>query len=142
MGIGNIFKKQTKADSSTTGQEVRPSEGAKTERERGSGESSGTNPELKGNDFSYSQIVSPYLTEKTSILNTDDQYVFKVFKNANKVEIKKAIEKLYGVHVKKVRIIVVPSKERRLGRFEGEKAGFKKAMVRLRQGEKIEVAAH
>lgn len=96
--------------------------------------------ELKGNDFSYGQIVSPYLTEKTSFLNADQQYVFKVFRRANKVEIKKAVEKLYGVHVENVRIMIVPGKERHLGRFEGERAGFKKAIVRLRQGEKIEVA--
>ena len=131
MGIGNIFKKQkedkAKVKSEEDERQEAPSKETKT-------------VELKGNDFSYGQIVSPYLTEKTSILNTDHQYVFKVFKGANKVEIKKAIERLYGVHVEKVRIIIVPSKERRLGKFEGEKTGFKKAIVRLRQGDKIEVA--
>lgn len=132
----NFFKKQKTADSSAIKQEVQSSD------ERRSGESSRTNPELKGNDFSYKQIVSSYLTEKTSILNGMNQYAFKVFKNASKIEIKKAIEKLYGVHVEKVRVAIVPEKERQLGRFKGVKSGFKKAIVRLRKGEKIEVAAH
>lgn len=96
----------------------------------------------KGSASVYQHIISPYLTEKTSILNADGQYAFKVSKKSNKIEIKKAIEQLYGVHVEKIRIIIIPGKRRQLGRFEGEKKGFKKAMVRLRQGEKIETAAH
>lgn len=90
----------------------------------------------------YQYIISPYLTEKTSLLNAGGQYAFKVSKKANKIAIKKAIEQLYGVHVEKVRVSIIPSKRRQLGRFEGEKKGFKKALVRLRRGEKIEVAAH
>lgn len=123
----NIFKKQKKD------QETRPKEEI---RQRESSPEAKT-VELKGDDFSYGQIVSPYLTEKTSLLNVGHQYAFKVFPTANKVGVKKAIERLYGVHVEKVRIMVVPGKKRHLGRFEGEKTGFKKAIVRLRQGEKI-----
>jgi large subunit ribosomal protein L23 len=130
MSIKNIFKKHDKAS--------RPV----LEKETGSDKETGTTAtlDLKGNSFLYRHIVSPYLTEKTSILNAHDQYVFKVFLKANKIEIKKAIERLYGVHVEKVRIVMVPSKLRRLGKYEGEKSGFKKAIVRLSKGEKIEVA--
>ncbi len=96
----------------------------------------------KGSAGAYQFVISPYLTEKTALLNGGGQYAFKVFKKANKIDIKKAIEQLYSVHVEKVRIILIPSKRRQLGRFEGEKKGFKKAIVRLRRGEKIEVATH
>lgn len=93
---------------------------------------------LQGNDFSYSILLSPHQTEKASFLSAERQYVFKVAPLANKIEIKKAVERLYGVQVERVGILKVPSKTRRLGRFEGEKAGFKKAIVKLREGEKIE----
>lgn len=129
----NIFKKRSTADESKT-------ESKEKKEKELAGEEVKHTPELKGSDFSYQQIISPYLTEKTSILNNDRQYAFKVFPRANKVEIKKAVEQLYGVHVEKVRMAVMPSKKRRLGKFEGEKGGFKKALVRLRKGEKIEVA--
>src|SRR3989338_6641190 len=66
----------------------------------------------KGSASVYQYIVSPYLTEKTSLLNAEGQYAFKVFKKANKIEIKKAVEQLYGVHVENVRIMVIPSKRR------------------------------
>ncbi|MDO8494985.1 MAG: 50S ribosomal protein L23 [bacterium] len=130
MGIRNIFKKRDEASQPVTEKE--------TKKETKATEA--TIPDLKGNDFSYRNIISPYLTEKTTILNADGQYAFKVFPKANKIEIKKAIERLYSVHVEKIRIMVVPSKARRLGKYEGEKTGFKKAIVRLRKGEKIEVA--
>ena len=72
-----------------------------------------------------------------------NKYVFKVSFDANKTEIKKAIEKMYNVKVEKVNIIHIPGKKRRLGRIEGWrkglKRGFKKAIVTLRKGDKIEV---
>lgn len=130
MGIKGIFKKWKKGGRIGPDGEVKKEEATKEIK----------SVELKGDVFSYGQIVSPYLTEKTSLLNASHQYVFKVFKGANKIEVKKAVEKLYEVRVEKVGMMVVPGKERRLGRFKGERAGFKKAIVRLRRGEKIEVA--
>jgi len=80
-----------------------------------------------------------HVTEKAGNLNALNQYVLKVAAKANKIEIKKAVEKMYGVRVDRVMISVMPAKKRRLGRQEGEKSGFKKAIVKLAEGHKIEI---
>src|SRR3989344_2644871 len=80
-----------------------------------------------------------HVTEKSGFLNDFNQYVFKVASRSNKIEIKKAVEKMYGVKVERVMISVVPAKKRRLGRQEGERSGFKKAIVKLAEGHKIDV---
>jgi large subunit ribosomal protein L23 len=84
-------------------------------------------------------IKTPHVTEKATLSEEDHQYVFKVFPNANKTEVKKAIEEIYGVKVEKVRIINVPGKKRRRGRIEGWKKGYKKAIVKIKEGQKIEI---
>lgn len=89
---------------------------------------------------SYGVIKEPVITEKATHLNSFNKYVFKVYPDANKLMVKNAIEKLYkGVEVKDIRIINVRGKQRRLGRFEGFKPGYKKAIVTLKKG-KIELA--
>ena len=91
----------------------------------------------------YRIIKEPHITEKASFLADQNKYVFRVYPKANKVEIKKIIEALYGVKVKKVHLIHSAPKKRRLGRREGWrhglKKGFKKAIVTLVKGEKIEL---
>lgn len=84
-------------------------------------------------------IIAPHITEKATLLEGQQKYVFKVRKKANKSEIKKAIEALYGVHVVSVRIVNIPPKKRRLGRIEGRRKGYKKAIVKIREGEKIQI---
>jgi len=84
-------------------------------------------------------LIEPHITEKTTDLEKKNQYVFKVFPKANKTEIKKAIEDLYKVEVLGVKIINVPKKRRRLGRISGWKKGYKKAIVKIKEGQKIEV---
>ena len=95
--------------------------------------------EIKGNAFSYKMIKSPHVSEKASNISALGQYIFRVFDDTNKIEIKKAIEKLYNVTVQKVNVIYVPSKERQVGRHKGEKKGYKKAIITLRKGQTIEV---
>ncbi len=87
-------------------------------------------------------IKFPHITEKSSELAGENKYVFRVEKWANKNEVKKAIERIYGVDVKGVAIINIPPKERRLGRYTGWKKGFKKAIVQVKEGQKIEVMPH
>ncbi|HEY4484649.1 MAG TPA: 50S ribosomal protein L23 [Candidatus Paceibacterota bacterium] len=94
---------------------------------------------LKGDDFSFQVLAGPHITEKASIVNNLNQYIFRVFKNVNKLQIKRAVEKLYEVSVDDVKILNMPAKKRRLGRSEGEKPGFKKAMVKLVKGDKIDL---
>jgi len=84
-------------------------------------------------------LIAPHITEKATNLAEKNQYVFRVWQKANKNEIKKAIEDLYKVKVIDVKIINVPPKERRLGRISGWKKGFKKAIVKIKGGQKIEV---
>ena len=84
-------------------------------------------------------LKEPHITEKATFLAQENQYVFRVFPDANKTEIKKAIEELYGVEVERVRIVNIPKKRRRLGRIEGWRKGYKKAMVKLKPGQKIEI---
>lgn len=87
----------------------------------------------------YRILKTPHITEKATDLTKKNQYVFKVGPKANKVEIKKAIEDLYDVDVLGVKIIKVPKKRRRLGRISGWRKGYKKAIVRIKEGQKIEV---
>lgn len=84
-------------------------------------------------------LKSPHITEKATGLESQNKYVFKVFPRANKIEIKKAVEGLYGVDVVNVRIINIPRRQRRLGRQRGWKEGYKKAIVKVEKGQKIEI---
>ncbi len=93
----------------------------------------------KISDVAYRVLKGPHITEKATDLINKNQYVFEVFPRAGKTEIKRAVEDLYGVNVVSVRIINVPSKKRRLGRIEGERKGYKKAIVKITEGQKIEV---
>ena len=84
----------------------------------------------------YDIIKRPIITEKSSGLVDKLQYTFEV---ANKVEIKKAIEAIFNVKVKAIRTINVHRKAKRLQRYEGFKAAYKKAIVRLEEGQTIDV---
>jgi large subunit ribosomal protein L23 len=80
----------------------------------------------------------PLITEKTTILREDGRtMVFQVAADANKVEIKRAVEKLLGSKVESVRTAVAHGKVKRQGRFSGRRPDWKKAYVRLREGEKL-----
>ena len=84
-------------------------------------------------------LKAPHITEKATYLAGKNQYVFRVEDRANKTEIEKAIEDLYGVEVVSVKIIKIPKKQRRLGRISGWRKGYKKAIVKIKEGQKIEV---
>ncbi len=84
-------------------------------------------------------LESPRITEKTTFLSQANEYVFQVKKEANKTEIKKAVQSIYGVNVVRVNIINIPSKTRRVGRYAGERKSFKKAIVKIAEGQKIEI---
>ncbi len=97
-------------------------------------------PKPKKTPFiAYRVLKTPQITEKATDLTKNNQYVFKVFADANKKDIRKTIEDLYGVDVVKVQVIQVPPKQRRLGRTEGWRKAYKKAVVRVKEGQKIEL---
>mgnify|MGYP003563100843 FL=1 len=76
-------------------------------------------------------IIKPVITEKSMDGLQAGKYTFKVAKDATKPEIKKAIEKLFGVEVDKVTTMNVKGKMKRLGRYEGMTSSWKKAIVTL-----------
>ena len=83
-------------------------------------------------------IVRPLITEKTSILREDGRtLVFQVARNANRVEIRRAVEQLLGAKVSSIRTSIAHGKIKRQGRFAGQRPDWKKAYVKLREGEKI-----
>ncbi len=89
-------------------------------------------------------LISPLITEKMTNLSADHgKYGFLVNPKSNKIEIAKAIEKRFNVHVTSVRTINHPGKMktqfRKSGRFTGKTAKFKKAIVSLKEGETIEI---
>jgi large subunit ribosomal protein L23 len=83
-------------------------------------------------------IRRPLVTEKTSILREDGKtIVFDVARDANKIDIKRAVEQLFGAKVASVRVALAHGKVKRQGRFAGRRPDWKKAYVRLRDGEKL-----
>ena len=93
----------------------------------------------KTEKFSYDAIKQPHISEKASYLAEKNQYTFEVSPNYNKSEIKKSVEGIYGVDVLSVNVIKIPSKKRRLGKTEGFRKAFKKAVVTIKEGQKIEI---
>ena len=81
-------------------------------------------------------IIAPVITEKSMDELQNGKYTFKVAKNANKIEIKKAVEALFGVEVAKVNTLNVNGKAKRVGRFEGRTSDWKKAVVTLTEDSK------
>ncbi len=87
----------------------------------------------------YKIIRKPLITEKSTINKENyNQLVFEVAPRANKVEIRRAIESIFNVRVLKVRTIQVIGKKKRVGRILGKRRNWKKAIVTLGPGERIE----
>lgn len=84
-------------------------------------------------------ILRPLITEKSSKMKeAENSIVFQVNRRANKIEIKQAIQKMFDVHVETVRTMNVHGKVKRMGRFEGKRPDWKKAIVTLREGETVD----
>lgn len=90
---------------------------------------------------SYTVIQSLLTSEKGARQQAaSNQYLFAVRKNANKIEIRKAVEEIYKVKVDRVNTSIVPGKLKRVRRELGKTPEWKKAMVTLKEGQKIEIA--
>ena len=81
-------------------------------------------------------IIRPIVTEKTSDMMKDN-YTFQVAMGANKTEIRQAIEAIFNVKVVNVNTVRVEGKKKRMGRFEGKRSDYKKAIVKLASGNTI-----
>jgi len=83
-------------------------------------------------------IIAPLVTEKSSSqMASNNSYTFKVSMNANKIEIKKAIERIFSVRVLSVNTINMLGKPKKLGKYSGKRPDWKKAIVTLKPGDKI-----
>jgi large subunit ribosomal protein L23 len=87
----------------------------------------------------YEVLRRPLITEKGAGLQEQNKYVFKVAAGANKPQIKQAVEKAFGVTVIAVNVMTVHGKTRRVGRRQVLTPSFKKAIVSLKPGDKIEI---
>lgn len=129
MGLFNLFKKKAPAAKRRVVKETEPVQIKKSP------------PKIK-DSATAGLLKEPHISEKATFLSENGKYVFKVYKNANKSEIKKAVSGLYGVAVKEVNIINIKTKVRMLRGRKGEKSGYKKAIVTLEKGHKIEILPH
>lgn len=87
----------------------------------------------------YDVILSPVITEKSSEASESNQVVFKVRLDATKPQIKAAVEKLFGVKVQAVNTLTRKGKTKRFRGIEGRQKNVKKAVVKLAEGDKIDV---
>lgn len=83
-------------------------------------------------------LIKPIVTEKTTMMMSDGKYTFQVPLNANKVEIRKAVEQIFKVKVAKVSTLRIMGKMKRMGKYIGKRPDYKKAIVTLKEGESIE----
>ena len=86
----------------------------------------------------YAVLLRPLITEKGTLLAENCKYAFQVATQANKLQIKEAVERAFDVHVIKVNVMNMPGKMRRVGRSTGMTSEWKKAIVTLAEGERIE----
>ena len=87
-------------------------------------------------------LVAPHITEKTALaMQNANQYAFRVRRDANKTEIKQAVELMFDVKVAGVQVVNEPGKSRRHGRSLGRTQDWKKAYVRLAEGQAIDYEA-
>ncbi len=87
----------------------------------------------------YNVLESPLLTEKGAMLKEkDNKVMFKVAVDSNKIEIKKAVEEIFKVKVERVATINYRGKIKRMGKNEGKRSNWKKAIVTLKKGEKLD----
>lgn len=84
-------------------------------------------------------LVAPHITEKSRFASEAGGYVFRVLPEADKRTVKNSVEHFYHVDVDRVRIIHIPGKPRKRGLTSGSKKGYKKAIVILREGQKIDM---
>lgn len=87
----------------------------------------------------YEVLKKPVVSEKTMALQAENKYTFLVNPDANKIEIKHAVEKAFGVTVLAVSTMNIQGKLKRVGRFQGRTSAKKKAIVTLKAGDKIEL---
>ncbi len=149
MGLLDVFKQNKKTGGKRKQRVRKPKTVKKVEEKKDEIKSDDmkisseikSSPKKKDFSDAYKILKEPHITEKASDAESGNQYIFKVFPSANKIEIKKAVRDLFGVSVLGVNIINIHQKRKRFAgrRSGGYKEGYKKAIVTLREGHKIEI---
>jgi len=103
------------------------------------GESTKTKIQKSVASRAYRILIKPLVTEKASVLGTQNKYAFAVAIDANKIEIAKAVKEIYGIKPTAVNVIRMDGKLTRTGRSKGQRKDWKKAIVTLPQGKAIQV---
>jgi len=84
-------------------------------------------------------LIKPVVSEKSFHQTAENRYTFKVHKNAHKTQVRQAVEELFEVKVIAVNIVKMPAKPKRRGLIKGTRPGWKKAIVQLKAGDKIDI---
>jgi large subunit ribosomal protein L23 len=84
-------------------------------------------------------LIRPVVSEKSYNQITENRYTFRVHADAHKTQVRQAVEELFDVKVTSVNIVQMPAKPKRRGAIKGTKPGWKKAIVELKAGDKIEI---
>jgi large subunit ribosomal protein L23 len=84
-------------------------------------------------------LIKPVVSEKSYNQITENRYTFRVHADAHKTQVRQAVEELFDVKVTSVNIVKMPAKPKRRGMIKGTKPGWKKAIVELKAGDKIEI---
>jgi large subunit ribosomal protein L23 len=84
-------------------------------------------------------LIRPVVSEKSYNQIAENRYTFRVHSDAHKTQVRQAVEELFDVKVTSVNIVQVPAKPKRRGMIKGTKPGWKKAIVELKAGDKIEI---
>lgn len=89
----------------------------------------------------FAVFIKPLVSEKNSIAASRDIYAFAVQRSANKIEVAKAFKALYNVKPLSVRVMIMPEKQKRYGRIAGTRGEWKKAIIRVPKGAKVDIYA-
>jgi large subunit ribosomal protein L23 len=84
-------------------------------------------------------LIAPVVSEKSYHLINSRQYCFRIHPDAHKTQVRQAVEKQFDVQVESVKIVAMPAKPKRRGLSRGHRPGWKKAIVKLREGNEIEI---
>jgi len=138
MALFDFLKRKKQKEKAKPAKKARPIEAGKKPEPKPVAQP--VSKSKKTSVFSYEAIKQPHISEKaTDLSEKKNQYVFEVLPGYNKKEIKDSVEGIYGVDVLSVNIVKIPAKKRRLGRTEGFRKGYKKAIVKIKEGQKIEI---
>lgn len=140
-----LFTKKKNTDKDVSAKEAQKSEPKKKEVKKETVKDTASNKGVKEtkksnkHSFAYKHLIKPLITEKAANLGINNQYVFIVSVDSNKVEVKKAIFDVYGVKATAVNIINYEGKVVRRGRYTGKRKDFKKAIVTIEKGKSLNI---